>query len=75
MLAFVFLSLSLQLPNHLFRLTAVQSWNWNSLHLTTVSLIALALLCLETIFSCLHLRTIFQRIYKTGHYGNGVGPP
>lgn len=64
MLAFVFLSTCLQLPNHLFRLTAIQSWNWHSLHQITSSLIAFALLCMEISFSGWHLRTIFKRIYS-----------
>ncbi|KAH9404661.1 Transmembrane protein 17, partial [Tyrophagus putrescentiae] len=69
MLAFVFLSVFLQLPNHLFRLTAIQRWNWHSLPIAASSLIATTLLCIEIISSCWHIRTIFQRIYHRSQYG------
>lgn len=64
MLAFVFLSSCLQLPNHVFRLVVLQRWHLSLLPQIFLNLLHCCLLVAEILLGCVHLRTMLLRIYQ-----------
>ncbi|KPM07345.1 transmembrane protein 17-like protein [Sarcoptes scabiei] len=63
LIAFVFLSISFQLPNHFFNLITLQQWRWSLMPQITIILIVLSITVLEIILGFVHLRFIIGKIY------------
>ncbi|XP_046916240.2 transmembrane protein 17B-like [Dermatophagoides farinae] len=65
MIAFIFLSTTFQLPNHLFRLITIECWYHHVFIPEIISNLLLLLMTLaEIIFSVWHLKIILEKIYQ-----------
>lgn len=65
MIAFIFLSTTFQLPNHLFRLITIECWYHHIFIPEIISNLLLLLMTLaEIVFSVWHLKIILEKIYQ-----------